>query len=436
MLSIKTDLENTSWLTYLMEEFKRIQGAQFDINIIPLDGIQGENNLMYAYNTTEGVSVYCSREQYPSGDIEYIDDRLFVLGNTRTKEGEYTCNYDLFWNAFVFLSRKEEYELERAGALIRGYSSNHPRTDKSSFDIPIVTHLFQELEQLITKEFPNLKFEEGKQPYIELSHDLDYINKTIQLRGKQTVFNAYNAIKSIFKPAQFFKHLAKSLSFMFSSPSYWCFDYWADIEKSHNRKSVYYVYANTGKKNFKSWLIDPSYDVATNVKLQDKLKELLADGCEIGLHGSYFSATNPDLLKEEKEMLEKAIGTSVTRTRQHWLNYQESITPHAHSELFELDSTLAWNDRMGYRAGCVSKFRPYDHETERAFSYFEIPQVIMDSNIYDYGSQKLEEQKKLSRKLLENLKNYKNAYVSISWHQRVCSSDYKWHETYEDLIKI
>jgi hypothetical protein len=91
---------------------------------------------------------------------------------------------------------------------------------------------------------------------------------------------------------------------------------------------------------------------------------------------------------------------------------------------------------MGYRAGCVSKFRPYDHETERAFSYFEIPQVIMDSNIYDYGSQKLEEQKKLSRKLLENLKNYKNAYVSISWHQRVCSSDYKWHETYEDLIKI
>ncbi len=28
----------------------------------------------------------------------------------------------------------------------------------------------------------------------------------------------------------------------------------------------------------------------------------------------------------------------------------------------------------------------------------------------------------------------KTTFISISWHQRVCSSDYNWHIFYEEII--
>ena len=54
-------------------------------------------------------------------------------------EGEY--NYDIFWNAFVFLSRLEEYWKEKNKKQIKSYVKNHPRKEKATFDVPVVNNL-------------------------------------------------------------------------------------------------------------------------------------------------------------------------------------------------------------------------------------------------------------------------------------------------------
>ena len=228
----------------------------------------------------------------------------------------------------------------------------------------------------------------------------------------------------------------KTIQFLFKSPSYWCFDYWESLEKSHNKRSIFYVYAQSGKTNLTSWLIDPSYQISNNGKLIDRLKKLIDAGFEIGLHGSYRSAFDKILLELEKKSLEESLGIPITRVRQHWLNYQEDTTPYLHNQLFETDSTLAWNDRMGYRSGCASKYRPYDHCNNQPFKYMEIPQIIMDSQLYDYATEEPEKMTKTAKSMLENLAKFKNVYVSISWHQRVCSNDYNWQKSYEKLITI
>jgi hypothetical protein len=214
---------------------------------------------------------------------------------------------------------------------------------------------------------------------------------------------------------------------------YWYLDYWRNIENQSDLKSIFYVYSYTKPRGIIDWLFDPSYNIQTNVKLKEALKQLLTDGFKVGLHGSFISASNLLRLKKEKLILQDAINEDVKRIRQHWLRYFELITPHFHNSLFQYDSTLGWNDRIGFRSGCASLYRPYDHKNNLPFDYYEIPQIIMDSNIFDYAKDPTE-MKNITLELLDSLRSIKKVHVSVSWHQRVASPDYNWYHLYEQII--
>jgi hypothetical protein len=180
--------------------------------------------------------------------------------------------------------------------------------------------------------------------------------------------------------------------------------------------------------------LDPSYDLFENAELKSSLKEIIKEGFEVGLHGSYRGATDEKRLRQEKAIVEESLQAEIRKVRQHWLRYEEKITPYLHDKLFKFDSSIGWNDRMGFRSGCACRYRPYDHLNHKAFSYFITPQVIMDSNIFDYSVKKIGHKVKMAFNFLESLKCYKKSCVSISWHQRVKSSDYGWHKVYERIM--
>ena len=436
MLYISTKLQNIEWLVYILEEFSRINRVEFPIQVIPKESRTSATHVItYGVNPSEGVCIPDRSYVRPNGKAGKISKHLFIVQGTDVTDNRFTCKYDLFWNAFVFLSRLEEYQSEIRGKKIKSYSFNHPIEDKAVFDVPVVNSYFNELEKIIKKNFPNLPFGEKQKPIIEYSHDVDYIRKTPQLRLKQTVFNGFNALKSIFIPSSFAGQLNKTISFLISNTSYWCFDYWEELEKKADIRSVFYVYAKTNKHNFRSWLIDPSYDITANIELQKKLRHLIHEGFEVGLHGSFHSATNVERLSKEKAILENSIGTKVRKVRQHWLRYEETTTPYIHNKLFECDSTLGWNDRMGFRSGIACRYRPYDHKNKQPFNYMITPQVIMDGNIYDYGARDIKNLSEKAMNVLSGLRLHKNSHISISWHQRVCNSDYQWHELYKQILR-
>lgn len=436
MLCIKTDLDDRNWLIYILEEFARINQADFRIVVTDIsDPRDFKNTLYYAKNPSFNNAIINRSGILFGKNLKKISEDIFIVEDTDTQDREFLCGYDLFWNAFVFLSRLEEYLSEIEGRLIHSYSFKHPRKDKKTFSVPIVNNLFEELETIIKNAFPTLVFDSQKSRILELSHDVDYIEKTPQLRIKQTAGGIFEVFKVLLKPENFFKICAKTAGFLFTNPSYWCFDYWQELEKKFNQRSVFYIYANSGKrKNLKTWLLDPSYDLAKNTKLKEKLKLLLKEGFEVGLHGSFNSATDKELLEKEKQILEQAISHEVTKTRQHWLRYVEAITPYIHNELFKFDSTLGWNDLMGFRSGCACRYRPYDHKNRKAFDYFETPQLLMDSNIFGYSYEGCAQRAAIAAWLIEKSGHYKNSCVSISWHQRSCSPDYGWNTAYEKIL--
>jgi hypothetical protein len=396
-----------SWLKYIWEEFSRIQGLKDRFSFLTLAEYGARANW-----DAKLVIEYGSQQQ--------IVGSLFVP--------------DLLYNAFVSLSRLEEWQSETQGRLIHSYASRLPNKGKKDWSTPVVNHLFQELEDRIQQEAPQVVFGNSKKPVIEYSHDVDYISKTPQLRLKQTAFNFYKATKKFPHVSQMTRQAGKILTFLLSTPSYWCFEDWKELENKYDQRSVFYLHAHTGYRGCKSWLIDPSYDIARNQKLQDQLKNLLDEGFEVGLHGSTNSAADGNQLAVEKEALEKALDISVIKTRQHWLNYRESVTPGLHEKLFQYDSTLGWNDQMGFRAGSASRYRPYDHVNQMAFNYFETPLVLMDSTIYDYNHNRIPEAKSEAVEMLNSIKNLKNVHVSVCWHQRGLSRDYGWQESYENCL--
>ena len=210
-LYIKTDLQDFSWFTYILEEFRRINHAKFDFSVVDLnENIISDNLIYYSRNYLGRVHIVNKSDTIPKHEIKYLDDKLFIIPGTEELNNKSICNYDIFWNSFVFLSRLEEYLEEENGHKIKSYCINHPRTDKSTFNVPVVNHLFDRLEQIILENFPGFLFGEKQKPVIELSHDVDYINKTIQLRLKQTAFNGYNFFKTLNKPTVALQILKKA----------------------------------------------------------------------------------------------------------------------------------------------------------------------------------------------------------------------------------
>ena len=109
------------------------------------------------------------------------------------------------------------------------------------------------------------------------------------------------------------------------------------------------------------------------------IREIDRQGWEIGLHPSWYSFDDADELKRQKEILEKALGHEIVSIRQHYLHYDIRITPAVHAEAgFKYDSTLGFNDNVGFRFGTCYPYHLYDLNAEKELPIMEIPLVIHD----------------------------------------------------------
>jgi len=430
------------WLEYIWEQFVKI-------NLLQTPSIIKTYH-EYMNSQEKGSSDVCiveygkkqlyrdslfipQKNDYSTDNYIWIDDRLPVFRDTVVEKEE----YDILYNAFVHLSRLEERQVASADRL-NAYSFNHPRKDFRIWKIPVVNLLFNELEKKVTARFPSVDFRKQEKPVVEYSHDVDYLEKTIQLRIKQTAFYFFNAGRSVLhgRFRESLQNSAHGMWFFVKNSEYWCFDSWTELEEKFNIKSIFYIYsASRGnrKYNLKRWLIDPSYDISMNKKLQDTCRELMLRGIKIGLHGSFYSGMDEALFRKEKETLENAINSGVTKSRIHWLNYYDNTTPIILENCgIHEDSSIAYNDISGFRAGVASQYNPYDHDNRRAYDFTEIPLVIMDSHIYDYSMHSPE---LLLDWFYDSLSAVKNFTVSIDWHQRVLHDDYCWDGAYRNIVE-
>jgi hypothetical protein len=102
-------------------------------------------------------------------------------------------------------------------------------------------------------------------------------------------------------------------------------------------------------------------------------------GYTIGLHPSYNTINDQQMMKEEWINLNEVAKATIVDSRQHFLRFDIKKTGSILDKLgLKTDSSIGFRDTIGFRCGTGFPYHLYNFETEAAFIFLEIPLVVMD----------------------------------------------------------
>ena len=158
----------------------------------------------------------------------------------------------------------------------------------------------------------------------------------------------------------------------------WCFERVIGREAERGARSTFFVMAGHSG----AWMDGLAGEAYA--RLRPRLVDtVLAGGAEIGLHGSYNAAEDAELLRTEKESLERLAGP-VSGQRYHFLRVDPLANLAPLERLgFRYDASVGFVDAPGFRAGIAHPFRPWDGERDRPLDLVEIPLAAMDVTFDD-----------------------------------------------------
>jgi len=307
------------------------------------------------------------------------------------------------WDLFT---RKEEYKCERV--------DNHDRFSYSfSKNREILSPKCSEylLQNGLKVEYPgNKKFA------VCLTHDIDnllnsriyrYLN-SLRLIKKRQLKEAFTKI--IKKNREKFETIMK-------------------LEEKYRMSSTFYVMTTTKHLYYKP------YDIRD---IKNELIYLEENGWEVGVHGGYYSYLNYDYLKTEKQRLEDILGKSVEGHRSHYLRLKVPETWELLAKAgFNYDSTLGYDDTVGFRNGMCHPFKPFNLEKGCEIDIIELPLVVMDKVIFlpSKLGLGLEQGWQICKKLIDTTRIL-NGVITFVWHYEVFDETFfpGWDKIYEKIL--
>lgn len=261
-----------------------------------------------------------------------------------------------------------------------------------------------------------------------LTHDVDRVYKTYQY-----IPSIWNSIKKA-NLSEFKYHLMNMIFKHRENNPYWTFEDLINLENNLDVKSTYYFLNEKGKHNpfrMESWILYKGvYDIESS-PLKEIIRKLAESGFEIGVHGSYNSFNNLQLLRSEKHILELITGSEIKGVRQHYLNYDLNVTPEIHQNAgFQYDTSIGFKpiNGVGFRRGTSFPFLISLPDISLS-NVLEIPLIIMDGALETIST--LED----CYRLINQVEKY-HGVMTILWHNtRFNDRDYPtFTKIYKDII--
>jgi peptidoglycan/xylan/chitin deacetylase (PgdA/CDA1 family) len=232
---------------------------------------------------------------------------------------------------------------------------------------------------------------------VALSHDVDRVLKTYQAFS--------HGLKSLKKGH--ISDVVFHLKTFNNTKIYWNFEDVIDIENRFNVKSTFFFLNESipfELFNLNNWKLSLGRYNIQESRIVNIIKWLNINGWEIGVHGSYNSYQNIELLIQEKKILEEIISEKIIGIRQHYLNLNPLTWKLQKEAGFLYDSSFGFTRQIGFLDKKYTPFSPFNNE------FIVFPLVIMDSCFV----KTLDKWIRLKQLILDAKTN--NAVIVINWH--------------------
>jgi hypothetical protein len=249
--------------------------------------------------------------------------------------------------------------------------------------IPIVNVYVGYLERLLRDRLGVVgrpRWPDGKRAAIALSHDVDMPDRYALL---QSGLRPWRLRRNARGYARSTARLARARLGDRTPGDFWLFDDVARSERDHGFRSTFFFSA-VPFHHAHGDPVDVLYDVR-DPRFRPVFERLLDDGFDIGLHASYRAFEEPERLATERAALAGAARTAIPGIRHHYWHLGPDIaaTLRGHEAAgFEFDSSIAFNDHVGFRRSVALPFHPFDPVLGRPLRTIQIPTFCMDGNLF------------------------------------------------------
>lgn len=240
------------------------------------------------------------------------------------------------------------------------------------------------LGQVIQRVWPDLELKQHEFS-IKVSHDVDspsmYGFKPWSTIGRMMAGHLLKRrdLKAFFT-APYVK-LATSSQLHPADP-YNTFEWLMDISEANNIKSAFYFICGGNHSHDADY--EPEHPVIRNL-----MRRINERGHEVGLHPSYGTFRQPELIKQEAERLkricaEESIEQQLWGGRMHYLRWEQPTTMRAWADAgMTYDSTLGYADRPGFRCGTCHEYPAFDPVAQDQLNLRIRPLVVMECTVID-----------------------------------------------------
>jgi hypothetical protein len=323
--------------------------------------------------------------------------------------------FDIFAGCFYLLSRYEEY-LPHEKDMYGRYAHENSLAFKEGFlQQPIINIWLQHFKNILKNKFPTIQYPLSAIQYLP-TYDIDM---AWSFKSKGLLRNIGGFIKS--PSLERIAVLARIKKDPFD-----CYEFLRLLHKENKLDPVYFFLVASSGSIYDKNISPYEHYMWRLIKRHSKIYK-------IGLHPSWKSNENRQLLKREKKILETAGNTDITKSRQHYIKLS---LPETFENLIDLgisdDYSMGYGSINGFRASVASSFYWYNLPAETSTQLRLHPFCFMDANSFYEQKQNVQESFLELKYYFETCKKVNGQLITI-FHNNFLGTDQLyagWRELY------
>lgn len=316
-------------------------------------------------------------------------------------------SFDLFSAVFYLVSRYEEWLPYAADEHGRFEAEQSFLNRNNLLHLPLVDLWLQNFKQQLTTIYPDIQLTDRNFRAIS-TLDIDNLY-AYKGKGLKRIIGAATRDILNFNGSGFMERL--QVLFNRKKDPFDIYEELSDFCFQHKIPLVCFFLMRSGTKYDRS--LPPQSTFFQNV-----VATLKSNKAFVGLHPSYYSSTEPQLLEQEIRHLQNAGIDEVIVSRQHYLRGKFSQMPKKLAASgIQFDFSMGFASKAGFRAGTSLPFYYFDFDSESLINLVIVPFCAMDGVWSEYGSKSTTEAENDLKNLLEQIKKVNGLFVTV-YHER------------------